>query len=452
MASSSPLRLSLSTNSSPSARAAALVHAVYGQFIQHLGLSHADKLSLDTPNGNLTALADITTALLDAAGKTTDALGATQEQQDAARACLAKVDSPSFNLDNPDSLKSLDADLTTKTYCAGDSFTAADLGLFAAVHPHIAQASHSTLLSHPALTRHFDHVQHLPLVASALARNPDVLEGRPAVVAIDVDNVPVVDIKPDVKAKKPKADAAAPPAAAAADNQPKQQKQAPVDKVVSDKKKGEQAGAPAAAGAPKDGGKKGDKKDKPAKEKKAPAPAPVAEAPAPWMVDLRVGKIVEVSVHPDADSLYVEKIDVGEAEPRTILSGLVKYKTLEQMQGAMVITVCNLKPVSMRGIKSFGMLLCATSPEGKDAGVEFVDPPAGSQPGDRVFFEGMHDRTPLELLNPKKKIFETVQPGFTTLANREAAWVAEGGKGETHRIVTDKGVCSAPTYIGASLS
>jgi len=94
----------------------------------------------------------------------------------------------------------------------------------------------------------------------------------------------------------------------------------------------------------------------------------------------------------------------------------------------------------------------ATSPDGKDAGVEFVDPPAGSQPGDRVFFEGMQDRTALELLNPKKKIFETVQPGFTTLANREAAWVAEGGKGETHRIVTDKGVCCAPTYVGASLS
>ncbi|KPV75462.1 uncharacterized protein RHOBADRAFT_53436 [Rhodotorula graminis WP1] len=443
------IHLSLSTNSSPPARAAALVHAVYGQFVPDLTLSHADSLALESPKGKVTALADIVTALVDAAGKTNDALGNTPQQQDAAKHFLAKLDSPS--LDSPDSLKAIDTDLTTKTYCAGESLTAADLGLFAAVHPHIAQASHSTLLSHPALTRHFDHVQHLPLVASALARNPDLLEGRPALVAIDVDNVPVVEVKPDVKPKKPKADAAAAAAPAAAAD--KQQKQAPVDKVVSDKKKGEQAGAPATAGAAKDGAsKKGDKKDKPPKEKKAPAPAPVAEAPAPWMVDLRVGKIVEVSVHPDADSLYVEKIDVGEAEPRTILSGLVKYKTLEQMQGAMVITVCNLKPVSMRGIKSFGMLLCATSPEGKDAGVEFVDPPAGSEPGDRVYFEGMQDRTALELLNPKKKIFETVQPGFTTLANREAAWVADAGKGETHRIVTDKGVCCAPTYVGASLS
>jgi hypothetical protein len=37
-----------------------------------------------------------------------------------------------------------------------------------------------------------------------------------------------------------------------------------------------------------------------------------------------------VKVHPDADSLYVEQIDVGEAEPRTVISGLVKYKTLEE--------------------------------------------------------------------------------------------------------------------------
>ncbi|GAA6050163.1 hypothetical protein JCM3770_000432 [Rhodotorula araucariae] len=437
------LALSLTT-STPAGRAAALVNAVYGQFVQGLAVSTADKVALSTPNGDLTALADITTALVDAAGKTTDALGATPDQQDQAKAWLAKVDHGSW--DSLDSLKAVDSELTNRTYVAGETLTAGDLGVFAAVHPYIAQASHSALLSHPALTRHFDHIQHLPSVSAALARS-DVL--RPAVVDIDVNNVPVVEIKPDIKAKKPKVDAAAPaaPAAAAPAGEGKKQKSAPVDKVVSDKKKGDQA---AVAGGKE--GKKGDKKEKAPKEKKPAAPAPVAEAPAPWMIDLRVGKIVEVAVHPDADSLYVEKIDVGEAEPRTILSGLVKYKTLEQMKGAMVITVCNLKPVSMRGIKSFGMLLCATSPEGKDGGVEFVDPPAGSQPGDRVFFEGFADRAALELLNPKKKIFETVQPGFTTLANREAAWVDQDKGGETHRIVTDRGVCVAPTYVGASLS
>lgn len=95
--------------------------------------------------------------------------------------------------------------------------------------------------------------------------------------------------------------------------------------------------------------------------------------------------------------------------------------------------------------------LQATSPDGKDGGVEFVNPPPGSQPGDRVFFEGFEDKTALELLNPKKKIFETVQPGFTTLENKEAAWV-DKESGKVHKIVTSKGVCAAANFVGASLS
>ncbi|CAI9117662.1 OLC1v1019103C2 [Oldenlandia corymbosa var. corymbosa] len=49
-------------------------------------------------------------------------------------------------------------------------------------------------------------------------------------------------------------------------------------------------------------------------------------------LDIRVGLITKVQKHPDADSLYVEEIDVGEAQPRTVVSGLVKYIPLEEMQ------------------------------------------------------------------------------------------------------------------------
>ena len=38
-------------------------------------------------------------------------------------------------------------------------------------------------------------------------------------------------------------------------------------------------------------------------------------------LNMKVGKIVEVSKHPDSDKLYVEKIDLGEPAPRTIVSG-----------------------------------------------------------------------------------------------------------------------------------
>lgn len=49
--------------------------------------------------------------------------------------------------------------------------------------------------------------------------------------------------------------------------------------------------------------------------------APKQEIPSddgPHRLDIRVGKIVEVEMHPDADTLYVEKIDLGEGEPRTV--------------------------------------------------------------------------------------------------------------------------------------
>lgn len=77
-------------------------------------------------------------------------------------------------------------------------------------------------------------------------------------------------------------------------------------------------------------------------------------------MDIRVGKIVEVSKHPDADALYVEKIDLGEVKTRIIVSGLVNYIPIEEMQGRMVVVLCNLKPAKMRGVESQGMVLCAS--------------------------------------------------------------------------------------------
>lgn len=81
----------------------------------------------------------------------------------------------------------------------------------------------------------------------------------------------------------------------------------------------------------------------------------------PHRLDIRVGKIVDVSKHPDADTLYVEKIDLGEAAPRTIVSGLAKFVPIEEMQNRFVAVLCNLKPAKMRGIESQGMVLCTST-------------------------------------------------------------------------------------------
>ncbi|KAL5484687.1 hypothetical protein EMCRGX_G021227 [Ephydatia muelleri] len=122
-------------------------------------------------------------------------------------------------------------------------------------------------------------------------------------------------------------------------------------------------------------------------------------------LDLRIGRILSANRHPDADSLYVEEVDVGEPKARTVVSGLVKHVPLEEMQNRMVVLLCNLKPAKMRGVTSEAMVMCGSSPEK----VEIIDPPPGSLPGDRVTFKG-YSGAPDTQLNPKKKIFEQVQP------------------------------------------
>uniref|UniRef100_A0A8D8Y6F3 Aminoacyl tRNA synthase complex-interacting multifunctional protein 1 n=1 Tax=Cacopsylla melanoneura TaxID=428564 RepID=A0A8D8Y6F3_9HEMI len=167
------------------------------------------------------------------------------------------------------------------------------------------------------------------------------------------------------------------------------------------------------------------KSDKPAKTN-PPKPTASANKPADkaddgpvdiGRLDLRVGKILEASKHPDADSLYVEKVELGEAAPRTVVSGLVKFVPIEQMQNRMVVLLCNLKPAKMRGVTSEAMVMCASTPDK----VEILAPPAGSKPGDLIHVEG-YVRNPDPVLNPKKKIFETVAPDLKTNEQNQATY------------------------------
>lgn len=77
-------------------------------------------------------------------------------------------------------------------------------------------------------------------------------------------------------------------------------------------------------------------------------------------LDIRVGKINKAWKHPEADKLYVEEVDVGEPEVRQICSGLVGYVAEEELQGRLVVVLCNLKARNMVGVKSFGMLMAAS--------------------------------------------------------------------------------------------
>ncbi|XP_053559491.1 aminoacyl tRNA synthase complex-interacting multifunctional protein 1 isoform X2 [Bombina bombina] len=197
--------------------------------------------------------------------------------------------------------------------------------------------------------------------------------------------------------------------------------------------------------APKTGGEEKKKKEKPEKkgDKKEKKPAAADDDARPVDVsrlDLRVGCIISAKKHPDADSLYVEEVDVGEASPRTVVSGLVKHVPLEQMQNRMAVLLCNLKPAKMRGVLSQAMVMCASSPDK----VEILDPPSGSVPGDRITFQGFPG-LPDKELNPKKKTWEQIQPDLHT--NEECVASYKGAAFE----VNGKGVCKAQTMSKSSI-
>ena len=157
------------------------------------------------------------------------------------------------------------------------------------------------------------------------------------------------------------------------------------------------------------------KKEKKEKVKAAAVAAPkVDERPLICQVEIRVGKICSVMRHPDAESLYVEEVDLGEGRRRTIVSGLANHLPLEALQDRLALFVCNLKPASLRGIKSEGMILATTSAEGK---VNLASVPEGSLPGERAIVQGIDAAFfagPVELMNPKKKIMETVKETLKT--------------------------------------
>ncbi|MBT4066953.1 MAG: methionine--tRNA ligase [Euryarchaeota archaeon] len=98
-------------------------------------------------------------------------------------------------------------------------------------------------------------------------------------------------------------------------------------------------------------------------------------------VELKVGKITDVSDHENADKLYVVSIDDGSDDGRTICAGLKEYYSAEEMLGKAVVFVANLKPRKLRGIMSEGMMLAADDGNG---GVRLITIDGDIAPGSQV--------------------------------------------------------------------
>jgi methionyl-tRNA synthetase len=77
-------------------------------------------------------------------------------------------------------------------------------------------------------------------------------------------------------------------------------------------------------------------------------------------VQMRVGKVLEASNHPNADKLIVLKVDLG-SEVRQLCAGLRAYYEAAALVGRNIVVVTNLAPRQMRGVESNGMLLAAST-------------------------------------------------------------------------------------------
>lgn len=95
-------------------------------------------------------------------------------------------------------------------------------------------------------------------------------------------------------------------------------------------------------------------------------------------VELRIGEVLEAKAHPNADKLLVLQIKIG-PEVRQIVSGIAKHYKPEELVGKKLIVVANLKPVKLRGVDSYGMILAASNEEEFTLGTVLSDIKSGSE-------------------------------------------------------------------------
>ena len=81
-------------------------------------------------------------------------------------------------------------------------------------------------------------------------------------------------------------------------------------------------------------------------------------------VKMIAAKVIACEKVEKSDKLLKSTLDIGNGETRTVLSGIAKWYSADEMPGKTVILVSNLAPRKMRGIVSEGMLLCADDGNG----------------------------------------------------------------------------------------
>ena len=128
------------------------------------------------------------------------------------------------------------------------------------------------------------------------------------------------------------------------------------------------------------GSKKSDKQQKVAKPVEEPDTGAITYDDFK-KVELLAGKVLECEKHPNADKILKLSIDLGEEEPRQVLSGLAEFFAPQDLVGRMVVVVANLAPRKIRGLESRGMVLTVEW----GGSLELANVPEGTPPGTRLW-------------------------------------------------------------------
>jgi methionyl-tRNA synthetase len=97
-------------------------------------------------------------------------------------------------------------------------------------------------------------------------------------------------------------------------------------------------------------------------------------------VELRVARVLEAARVPKSKKLIQLRIDAG-SEERTIVAGIAEAYEPDTLVGRLIVIVANLKPATLMGIESNGMVLASSGEGGKPV---LVAPGEGAAPGHRV--------------------------------------------------------------------
>ncbi|EDO08580.1 tRNA binding domain containing protein [Babesia bovis T2Bo] len=294
-----------------------------------------------------------------------------------------------FMINQKDSLKILNVYLEPNTFLVGNNVTLADLVAYVSIHSWMLMSEPHDRIEFSNIVRWFDHIQHLPGIVNTFKDLP--------LVVVDKDMDLVTAVMDNVTVTAPSA---------------KNPTKGAID----------------------------------AKSKKEKSPKPVVdERPIADVsrLNIRVGQVMSVDRHPEADRLYCLKIDLGEPELRDICSGLVGYLQPDEIMSKYVCVLSNMKPKNLRGRVSNGMVLCVSNADHTQ--IELLHPANGTPIGERVTIEGF-DGEPDAVLSTKtgKDPFVAVQPDFN--CRDTIAYYKD------HRFMTTLGPCHCNSFTSGTIS